>query len=175
MKSRGEHAIPTSQFRLLKASTLVLAILLVIPGVETVVDTVGSSAARSTDATGIDSTVLVGGADALASLERVEKAAIAEEATVSDAFREEVGFLPNAQEVRASSDGSVVGYAVSGESASVSASIVEHMESRGWTSVPLGEVDGATFVKADGACTWALVTCTQIGDSTSVVVRCKEA
>ena len=88
MKSRGEHAIPTSQFRLLKASTLVLAILLVIPGVETVVDTVGSSAARSTDATGIDSTVLVGGADALASLERVEKAAIAEETTVSDAFHD---------------------------------------------------------------------------------------
>ena len=119
---------------------------------------------------GVDVGALAGAGDiesALAALD--ELADIGSSGAVSAEFEREIGLLPGAHDVLIS--GSVVGYLIEGESAQVEQELQVHMAARGWTSVPLGELEGATFVKPSGDCTWALVTCTQVGDVTSVVVR----
>ena len=93
-------------------------------------------------------------------------------ASVPGYFAEEVGLPEAYRDVRVDGTGHVVGCVVDGRADEVIASIVGRMEDRGWTAVPLGQAEGATFVKAGGACTWVLATCTQVGDSTSVVYRC---
>ena len=93
-------------------------------------------------------------------------------ASVPDYFAEEVGLPEAYRDIRVDGTGHVVGCVVDGRADEVIADIVGCMEDRGWTAVPLGQAEGATFVKAGGACTWVLATCTQVGDSTSVVYRC---
>ena len=86
-------------------------------------------------------------------------------------FQREIGMLPQARDVR--TDGiSVVGFVVDSACDEALAALTAHMEERGWTAVPLGEAEGATFVKKSGVCTWALATCMQTGASTSIVFRC---
>lgn len=86
-------------------------------------------------------------------------------------FRQEIGFLPGARDIR--TDGTAtVGYLINGDGENGLAAMTAHMASRGWTAVPLGDVSGATFMKRSGACTWALATCTPVGPSTSIVFRC---
>lgn len=110
--------------------------------------------------------------DPLAVLDGIEVDIDATGAPVPDYFAEEVGLPEAYRDVRVDGTGRIVGCVVDGRADEVIAGIVGHMEDRGWTAVPLGQAEGATFVKAGGACTWVLATCTQIGDSTSVVYRC---
>lgn len=86
-------------------------------------------------------------------------------------FDREIGFLPGSRDARVDG-GTVVGFLVDGTCDDVCAALIAHMQARGWTSVPLGEVEGATFMKQSGICTWTLATCTQVGSATSVVLRC---
>ena len=120
---------------------------------------------------GICSAALLDAADAFSSLDRVE--ALAQEAggPLPSSYSQEVGLLEGARDIRVSGRGDVVGYLVAGECAGVLADMSRHMELRGWTTVPLGDVQGATFVKTQGECTWILVSCTQVGEMTSVVTR----
>lgn len=110
--------------------------------------------------------------DPLAVLDGIEVDIDATGAPVPDYFAEEVGLPEAYRDVRVDGTGRIVGCVVDGRADEVIAGIVGHMEDWGWTAVPLGRAEGATFVKAGGACTWVLATCTQIGDSTSVVYRC---
>ena len=91
--------------------------------------------------------------------------------TVPSWFQDEIGMLPQARDVR--TDGiSVVGFVVDSAYDEALAALTAHMKERGWSAVPLGEAEGATFMKQSGVCTWALATCMQTGASTSVVLRC---
>ena len=167
-----QETLLTMRFRSLKAIAVVLAILVAAPGIDLVARFFTPSATASADE-GIDAGALIEPADAQTSLERIEAIAAAADADVPEAFADEVGFLPGARDVRASSGGEVVGYVAPGNTEDALAKITERMKGNGWTAVELGEeVDGATFVKSSGSCTWALVTCTQIGSDTSVVARC---
>jgi hypothetical protein len=87
-------------------------------------------------------------------------------------FAEEVGLPTNARNVRVSDDGMVVGFSVDGEPDEAIASIDEIMETKGWTAVDLGGIDGKTYVKNEGLYTQVVMTTTQVGGSTSVVMRC---
>ena len=74
--------------------------------------------------------------------------------------------------MRVSDDGMVVGFAIDGEPDEAIASIDEIMETKGWTAVDLGGIDGKTYVKNEGLYTQVVMTTTQVGGSTSVVMRC---
>lgn len=87
-------------------------------------------------------------------------------------FAEEVGLPTNARNVRVSDDGMVVGFSVDGESNEVIASIGEIMKAKGWVAVDLGGIDGKTYLKNEGLYAQVVMTATQVGDSTSVVMRC---
>ena len=159
------------RLRPLKAAAIVLALLLAAPGVEAISRfAVPPQEASASDA-GLDAASLTGAGDAFAALERIEGVASAGDADVPAAFSEEIGFLPGASDIRVGGDGSVVGYTVSLSSSIAYEQVVAHMEARGWTTAALGDMQGATFVKQSGACTWALATCTQVGSSTSIVWR----
>lgn len=173
MKKKMTYHEP--RYRLLKAVAVVLAILLSAPGVDVVVRLVTNpekASAVNGDGRVLDSSALLDAQDAFGSLERIEGAAQASNREPSQAFFDEVGFLAGAQDVRVSSTGDVVGYVVDEDCEEAFDRLCVHMEALGWTAIPLGAIEGATFVKSSGAITWALVTCTHAGDGTSVVVRC---
>ena len=160
------------RYRALKAATIVLALLLMVPGIDALFHVASGRFATELDAGRIDSRELVMSDDPYAALERIEELAESTDAQVPDAFAREIGFPPGAADIRVDETGTVVGYSVAEDADCALDGLKEHMESLGWTAVPLGGEKGATFVKSSGACTWALATCTQIGDGTSVVMRC---
>ena len=169
MKSNQDSSMA---MRGLKAVAVVLAILVMAPGVEAITRIVVPTQIAEANVGGIDASELLVGADANAALGRIE-GMLAESGPEAPAwFREEIGFLPGARDVRVSGDGDIIGYVVPGYAHDVFERLVENMEAAGWASVPLGGVEGATFVKSAGTCTWTLCTCTQVGSDTSVVVRC---
>ena len=105
-------------------------------------------------------------------LERLEAFALAG-GSVPTWFQDEIGLLPGARDVR--SGASIVGYLVDGEADETCALLEANMTQRGWSCAPLGGVEGFTCMRPSGSCTWAMVTCTQVGAATSVVTRCKES
>ena len=105
-------------------------------------------------------------------LDRVEALADSALAWPSMQFCDEVGLPAEARDVRVSAGGSVVGFVVDGDVADVLEAVDSTLQSKGWTAVELGAVDGSTYVKTGGSYSWALVTGTQVGESVSVVVRC---
>lgn len=115
---------------------------------------------------------MVGG-DWESALANVESKLDAMSASAPEDFREEIGVPPNAHDLRVSGDGSVVGYALDGEASAASQLIESNMKTKGWSMVELGGIEGATYLKETGRFRWALVTATQIGDTTSIVVRCR--
>lgn len=169
---RGLHAAEVERYRALKATALVLAIVLMAPGMQVLFDLAGEPRAPTAAYGALDSSSLVRGDDPFATLDRIEELASSGDAQPPGSFAAEVGFLPGARDVRVDETGSVVGYVVDGEAAGTAVALTRHMEARGWSAVSLGDVEGATFVKPDGACTWVLATCTQAGRYTSVVMRC---
>lgn len=76
----------------------------------------------------------------------------------------------DAHELRATSDGAVVGYVLSADASTAFSRADAAMRQAGWTGYALGGIAGATYRKADGALHWALLSCTQVGDATSVVI-----
>lgn len=92
--------------------------------------------------------------------------------TVPMRFAEEAGLPSGARDVRVSDDGTVVGFAIDSEPDEAIASINEIMETKGWTAIDLGGIDGETYVKNEGPYAQVVMTATQVGGSTSVVMRC---
>lgn len=117
---------------------------------------------------GFDASDMLDGGDAVDALIRIEEA-LGETNGPPEWLENEGCLLPGARDVRLS--GSVAGYVVDKRESDAFAEITAHMEAKGWTSVPLGGVSGATFVRESDAGAWMLVTCTQVGTATSVVVR----
>jgi len=170
----GRDASVEARSRFLKAVAVVCVLILLVPTVDSAIRfaTRGQAAgALDTAERGIDSEALLDVTDAFGSLERIESVAQGTDVAVPEPFSSEIGLLPGARDIRASPQGDVVGYLVDGGSGEVLGEVSRYMEERGWTVVPLGGVQGATFVKSVGECTWALVTCTQVGAGTAVVVR----
>lgn len=158
--------------RLLRAIAIVLAIVVAAPGVEAMFKVMGARQAAQSAEAGLHAAALADSGDAFAALDRIEAVASPSAPDLPEAFSSEVGILPGAQDVRAYEGGAIVGYTVSDAADQALARLVSHMEARGWTSVPLGDTCGATFVKQGGSCTWVLATCTQMDKVTSVVERC---
>ena len=158
--------------RSVRALAIVLAIVLMVPGVEAVARFTHSANAQTVSTSKLSASSLIDAFDAEASLDRIEQAAAIEGRALPSSFGEEIGVLPGARDIRMNENGSVVGYVVDCEGEETLSQLREHMEQKGWTAIDLDEACGATFVKAGGSMTWALATCTQLGSATSVVIRC---
>ena len=91
---------------------------------------------------------------------------------IPEQFAEEAGLPSDARDVRVSDDGMVVGFSVDGEPDKAIASIDEIMKTKGWVAVDLGGIDGKTYLKNEGPYTQVVMTATQVGGSTSAVMRC---
>ena len=89
-------------------------------------------------------------------------------------FSEQVGLPSGAREVRVSADGAVVGFILDGSPDSAVDDVDNRMRAHGWTSADLGGIDGKTYIKTSGKSEWIVMTATQVGSSTSVVMRCME-
>lgn len=88
-------------------------------------------------------------------------------------FSRELWVPDGARDVRVSATEDVAGFTVpSSSSGSVFEDIRAALEERGWTASPTGVAGCAVFGKKEGECRWALATCIQVGDATSVVIRC---
>lgn len=105
-------------------------------------------------------------------LDHLDAMAEGESGELPKYFLAEIGVPGNCRDIRVDSTGTVVGYVVDGDVESALGDLERRLTSRGWQGVLLGGIDGMTFVKEGGECTWALATCTQTGSSTSVVFRC---
>ena len=160
------------RYRALKALALVMAVLLMVPGVEALLKVAWPPSKAVAVAEGIDSQALLRVGDPFEALDRLDGVADAGNGDVPAELSEEVGLLPGARDVRVDATGAVLGYVVPGESSAVERLLCDRMKSFGWSAVSLGGVEGATYLKSQGTFTWALVTCTQVDDTTSVVVRC---
>lgn len=158
--------------RLAIACAVVAALVLVAPVSGVVLKGEAEASSRASVDGGIRVSDIVGAGDMQEALKKLEELAAATERPLPVFFQEEIGLMKGAHDVRSNEGGSVVGYLVDGSEDGIFASLRAHMLQRGWSEVSLGSSGGATFVKEDGACTWALVTCTQVGQATSVVFRC---
>lgn len=120
----------------------------------------------------IDADALIGTGDAFGFLSRLEAASSTGGASAPKAFEREAGLPRNHRDLRVSEDGAVASCMVDAPADFAADDVRKRMVAKGWSEVPLGAVEGATYVKADGQYTWMLVTCTQVGDATNVVFRC---
>lgn len=86
-------------------------------------------------------------------------------------FADELFSPEGARESYASEDGQVLGFVFPGAAAERAAVVAKALADRGWLGVPSGVEGCATFVKGEGLCRWAMVSCTDAAGWTSVVVR----
>ena len=107
-----------------------------------------------------------------AALDEIEARLDGVASTAPVQFAEEAGLPSGARNVRVSDDGMVLGFSVDGEPDEAIASIDEIMKAKGWVAVDLGGIDGKTYLKNEGLYAQVVMTATQVGGSTSVVMRC---
>ena len=167
--------LSTHSARLVAAAAIVAAIVFAAPVANALGFPDAGEAGLAGDyanvRSGLRAQDVMSASDAAGILENLERIVSQGETEAPEWFRDEVGLLPGARDVRVEAAGRVVGYVVDCGVSEALARIREDVQSRGWTVVPLGEADGFTLVRQSGSCTWALVTCTQVGTATSVVVR----
>ncbi len=191
MSGNDQHESSVSRLRRVRAVAIVVALVLAAPAIDAVLRVAlpAEDGARASPVAGLDANALAGAGgpeaflgrlEALAAVGSVEpdgagSSAVGQSAAntpeVPSAFISEIGFLDGARDVRVSDGGAVVGYVMEGDAQEVLEQLNRHMEAAGWAGVALGDRWGATYVKNEGACTWALASCTQVGAATSVVVR----
>lgn len=90
-------------------------------------------------------------------------------------FEREVLPLAGRDGVRAAEEGTLVGFSSATGAEATFADVSAALAERGWTAVSSGSACAGSFVKADGSFRWAFVTCAQVGEGSSVVVRCAPA
>lgn len=157
--------------RLVTAIALVAVVVFAVPTVDAVFFSRGGMAGIAETGAGLQAEPILNAGNIDEVLESIEQAVVQDEGEAPDWFEAEVGLLPDARDIRVGNSGKVVGYVVDCDTEQARASLKEHMEELGWKCVSLGQVDGFTFIKSSGACTWALATCTQVASATSVVIR----
>ena len=89
--------------------------------------------------------------------------------SLSDEFVREIGLPLGSRDVRAMSK--VVGFVMDCDVSEAKESVEHIMYEKGWAPKPLGGMVGSVFEKSDGTLSWAMVTFSQVGEATSVVVR----
>lgn len=94
---------------------------------------------------------------------------------IPDWFVGEVLSLEGTRSVMALDDWSVVGFSTEETADEALARRTQEMQEKGWFGYESGVEGVVTFTKGEGTCTWAMLSCTQVGDETSVVVRVRRS
>lgn len=157
--------------RLARAVVIVALVVLVVPVTNFAVERHSDAHARDPGSGLVRFPQLGATGDPFEVLQAVDDSMQLPGASVPGYFDDEIGLPDGCRDVRTDGE-SVVGCVVDDEASETMRAIDEHMRNEGWSSVPLGETEGATYVKEGGACQWTLVTCTQVGNASSVVYRC---
>lgn len=152
------------------AVAIVAALVGAAPGIDWALNASGGGG--SADAHVYEGVSLARSSNPFDALESIEHSLDGFSSTLPEGFASEIGVLDGASEVAVSEGGAVVGYRVAGTADEVHRKIGESMAVRGWLETDLGSIRGATYTKKEGAYRWILVTCTQAGGLTSVVIRC---
>lgn len=142
--------------RVLRASAIVVAIVVmacVVDGALSAIESVSAVADRA-------SLIGEGASPAM------------EDSEVPAWFAEELFSVQGYSDVRVASGGAVVGFSANAGSADEFAALATLMEQKGWTLMESGVESGGSFLKDDGLCTWAWVSCVDVAGETSVVVQC---
>lgn len=168
---REKPHLNTQGKRLMRAIALVALVVFAAPIASGLHNAAEAASESETAQAQIDARSIIGNGNPDEMLTEIEKAASVDQGQVDELFRAEIGLLPGARDIRTTADGSVVGYLVDNDAARVLDELNTFMEGNGWSAVPLGSVEGMTFIKEEGGCTWALATCTSVGNATSVVFR----
>lgn len=157
-----------------RAAAITLALVLLVPMVDAMAVAGSGSAAHAVeeDAEGIRACDVVGAGDPFEALVRLEAAAGLPCSEVPSWFASEVGLPAGSRDVRVDSATGVVGCIVDAPPEQALASVKERMLEAGWSAVPIGGVDGVTFMREEGECRWVMMSCTQVASATSIVFRC---
>lgn len=142
--------------RVLRASAIIVAIVVgvcVVDGVLLAVEGASAAAER-------------------ASLLNEEVLSLADGSEVPAWFAEELFSVQGCSDVRVAAGGAVVGFSATASAADEFTALAALMEQKGWTLMESGIESGASFLKDDGLCTWAWISCADIAGKTSVVVQC---
>lgn len=161
-----ERSLSCTARRALVAVAIVVAVV-AVPALDSALHLTDSVADGRSSA----SVALRAGVDPNGMLEEVESQLEENLAEPSSDFIEEVGLLEGARDVLVAEDGQVVGYLVDGQSGEVLERVRVLLVGKGWTGVSLGSLEGETYIKTGGLYRWLLVTTTQSGSATSVVLR----
>lgn len=86
-------------------------------------------------------------------------------------FEGEVLTLIGRGEVRTDEGACLVGFSLGGDAARVFESVGDELAEKGWEQAGGGLPASGTFVKPNGSYQWLFVSCTQVGEETSVVVH----
>lgn len=87
-------------------------------------------------------------------------------------FASELFVLDGMRDVRVSESGDVFGFTAYGADDAVLDSMRSKLRVNGWVESKTGIEGCSVFMKGEGTCRWAMVSCVAVGDATSVVVRC---
>lgn len=87
-------------------------------------------------------------------------------------FEQELFSLDGVGDIRVSGAGDVVGFVVSSDGEEPLNRFRSALQQDGWVESRTGVEGCSVFVKEEGACRWAMVSCVPVGNATSVVVRC---
>lgn len=153
-----------------KACAITLGLVMCVPVVDAL-GFAGEQEAGGAVQAGIDARAIIGDGDPYGFVDRMNDAVKTEGVTLPSAFAAEIGIPSDARDIRVDSTGAIVGYVVDVPADEANAAVSARMKERGWNEVALGAVEGSTYMKNSGSCTWALVTCTQVGEATNVVFR----
>lgn len=102
-------------------------------------------------------------------LDRIEELGKVGESYDQDALIQEIEIPFEATHFRFDSSTSIFSFELTGECFAVSQNLSELWALRGWKEVPLGGLNGSTFLKDEGIYRWMLITYTQVGRSVCVV------
>lgn len=90
-------------------------------------------------------------------------------------FADELFSLAGEEGVMASGDWTVVGFSADCGAQEALEDVAARLQARGWVGYESGAPGIATFSKEGGTCSWAMVSCAQMPEGTSVVVRVQRA
>ena len=86
-------------------------------------------------------------------------------------FADEVIDPAAAEGLMATVDWSVAWFSASGTARACMEDTAARLSGNGWVGYAGGADSVATFTKNEGVCTWLMVSCMEVGDSTQVVIR----
>ncbi len=171
--SKDKHVKQTQRFR---RAVVIVGLFVVVLIAACVIPKFGLNAAEEQTELSDDSYVAALKGDAISGADMQESLAdagflLADNASSPEWFEQEILSCDELDGVIATSDWSTVGFYMQGSVSDVFKELSEEFINKGWLGYSSGVDGSATYMKEEGVCTWMMVSCTEIEDTVSVVLR----